>query len=68
MWDLLLTEQITKAKPDINLVKVHSQLINNRHLVDGVQLDVGSSWLLDLQCQSFKVHVCHFSLHLMQKL
>jgi hypothetical protein len=29
------TELVTKVKPDINSVKVHPQLSNNRHPVDG---------------------------------
>ncbi len=31
-------------KSNINLVVVHPQLNNNRHLVDGALVDVGSLW------------------------
>jgi hypothetical protein len=36
IWDLFLTELVTKVKPNINSVEVHPQLSNNRHPVDGV--------------------------------
>jgi hypothetical protein len=34
-WDLLLTELVTKVKPNINIVEVHLQPSNNGHPVDG---------------------------------
>jgi hypothetical protein len=37
-------EFVTKAKPKINSVEVHSQLSNNRHPVDGVLVGAGSLW------------------------
>jgi hypothetical protein len=35
IWDLFPTELVTEVKPNINSVKVHPQLSNNRHPVDG---------------------------------
>jgi hypothetical protein len=37
-------EFVTKAKPKINSVEVHSQLSNNRHPVDGALVGAGSLW------------------------
>jgi hypothetical protein len=37
-------ELVTKAKPKINSVEVHSQLSNNRHPVDGALVGAGSLW------------------------
>jgi hypothetical protein len=39
-----LTALVTKVKPNINLVEVHSQLSHNRHLVHGAMLGAGSQW------------------------
>jgi len=36
---------VTKVKWNINSVKVHPQLSNNRHPVDGVLVGAGSLWL-----------------------
>jgi len=44
MRDLFPTELVTKVKPNINSVKVHPQLCNNRHPVDGVLVSAGSLW------------------------
>jgi hypothetical protein len=35
MRDLFATELVTKVKPNINSVKIHPQLSNNGHPVDG---------------------------------
>jgi hypothetical protein len=35
IWDLLITELVTKVKPTINPVEVHPQLSHNGHPVDG---------------------------------
>ncbi len=35
MRDLFPTELVTEVKPNINSVKVHPQLSNNGHPVDG---------------------------------
>jgi hypothetical protein len=37
-------ELVTKAKPKINSVEVHSQLSSNRHPVDGALVRAGSLW------------------------
>jgi hypothetical protein len=34
VWDLFPTELVTKVKPDINSVEIHSQLSNKGHPVD----------------------------------
>jgi len=44
IWDLFLTEFVTKVKPNINSVEVHPQLSNNGHPVDGVLVGAGSLW------------------------
>jgi hypothetical protein len=46
MRDLFPTELVTQVKPDINSVKVHPQLCNNRHPVDGALVGAGSLWPL----------------------
>jgi hypothetical protein len=38
---LISSELVTKVKPNINLVGVHSQLSNNGHPVDGVLVGAG---------------------------
>jgi hypothetical protein len=35
---------VTKTKPYINSIEVHPQLSNNKHLVDGTSMGVGSLW------------------------
>jgi len=42
VWDLFLTELVTKVKPEINSVDVHPQLSNNGHAVDGALVGAGS--------------------------
>jgi hypothetical protein len=37
-------ELVTKAKPKINSVEVHSQLTSNGHPVDGALVGAGSLW------------------------
>jgi hypothetical protein len=44
IWDLFLTELVTKVKPNINSVEVHPQLSNNGHPVDSVLVGAGSLW------------------------
>ncbi len=44
VWDLFLTELVTKVKPNINSVEVHPQLSNNGHPVDGALVGAGSLW------------------------
>jgi hypothetical protein len=44
MRDLFPTELVTKVKPNINSVKVHPQLSNNGHPVDGVLGGAGLLW------------------------
>jgi hypothetical protein len=39
------SELFTKVKPNINFVRVHPQLSNNRHPVDGALVGAGSLWL-----------------------
>jgi hypothetical protein len=36
---LISSKLVTKVKPNINSIEVHSQLSNNMHLVDGVLVD-----------------------------
>ncbi len=36
---------ITKAKPNIISIEVHSQVNNNRHPMDGALVDASSMWL-----------------------
>jgi hypothetical protein len=38
---LISSELVTKVKPNINSVEVHSQLNNNKHPVDGVLVGAG---------------------------
>jgi hypothetical protein len=38
------TKLVTKVKPNINLVEVHTQLSNNVHPVDGARVGAGSLW------------------------
>jgi hypothetical protein len=35
---------ITKVKPNIISIEVHSQMNNNRHPMDGALVDVSSMW------------------------
>jgi hypothetical protein len=42
--DLLITELVTKVKPNINPVEVHPQLSHNCHPVDGALVGAGSLW------------------------
>jgi len=44
MLDLLLTDWVTKMKPNGNSVEDHSQLSHNRHPVDGALVGAGSLW------------------------
>jgi len=44
MRDLFPTELVTQVKPNINSVKVHPHLCNNRHPVDGALVGAGSLW------------------------
>jgi hypothetical protein len=45
--DLFPTELVTKVKPNINSVELHSQLSNKGHPVDGALVSAGSLW----QCE-----------------
>ncbi len=38
------TELVTKVKPNIDLVEVHPQLSNNKHLVDGALVGADLPW------------------------
>jgi hypothetical protein len=40
MYDLLLTDKVTKLKPDVKSVDVHPQLSPNDHPVDAYHLEV----------------------------
>jgi hypothetical protein len=42
IWDLFLTELVTKVKQNINSVEVHPQLSNNMHPLDGAVVRAGS--------------------------
>jgi hypothetical protein len=42
IWDLFLSEIISKVKPNINSVEVYPQLSNNGHPVDGAMVGDGS--------------------------
>jgi hypothetical protein len=40
----LLTDLVTKLKPNINPVEIHPQLSHNGHPVDGAVVGAGSLW------------------------
>jgi hypothetical protein len=42
IYDLFLTELVTKVKPNINSVEVHPQLSTNGHPVDGALVGASS--------------------------
>jgi hypothetical protein len=44
IWDLFHTESVTKVKPNTNSVKVHPQLSNISHPVDGPLVGAGPLW------------------------
>jgi hypothetical protein len=44
IWDLLLTDWVTKVKPDMNSVEVHPQQSHIRHPVHVVVVGAGSLW------------------------
>jgi hypothetical protein len=44
MGDLLLTDWVTKVKPDMNSIEVHPQQSHIRHPVHGVVVGAGSLW------------------------
>jgi len=44
IWDQFPTELVTKVKPNITLVKVHPQLSDNGHPVDGAMVGASSLW------------------------
>jgi hypothetical protein len=44
IWDLFHTESVTKVKSNINSVKVHAQLSNIRHPVDGALVGARPLW------------------------
>jgi hypothetical protein len=44
IYDLFLTELVTKVEPNINSIEVHPQPSNNRYPVDGALVGTGSVW------------------------